>query len=274
MSLKILVIGRGARDRIEVANGHVLTLPNQAQENGSIADISRYHFVLQHLNNPETDEAIRTWTDRKCEEKVIGFSGGQVPQESGSFRFPTVGGLGLPSSILSLPWAAVPRDFNGNAGQLVEILLPRVQETLAALAILCQGYLLVNADFDADGNVSGSPEVVNALRHIGLSDNHCKAGKAVVGFRDRLLMRREEVTGRNWWLKGLQGSEAKLSEQIEQLRRSVEKEWGQGGRGSPHDNVTALLGKLSGDSIGPNELVAKAYCAFVERLGGGTCAAK
>ena len=146
----------GNKGPTEVANGHVLKSILSARGTDSIVDIDPYHFVFQHLNNSETKEAIKTLFDQGRKARVIGFTAGEVPEQWHKLSFPCIGSL-LRVSILR--WAAVPRDFSGTADELVEILVPRVQEMLTALAILCQGYLSV----DAISTLPGTPPVLRML---------------------------------------------------------------------------------------------------------------
>ena len=142
MSLTILVIGRGDGEHT-FPNGHTLHFREFAEENHGYADLMPYAFVFQHLSpaNPEADEAIQHWCSLGWEAKIIGFSGGSLPEDWRTRGFPYIENLSGRPAILGLAWSAVPPVFLGSARDLVDLLLPGSLDTLAGLAILCQGYL-------------------------------------------------------------------------------------------------------------------------------------
>src|SRR5438094_57254 len=99
MGLRVLVIGRGTAPVQSLANGHTLFFRQSAltrngtilsldnvpveSENGVEQLLGSVAIVFQHLSpdNPEARQAVTVWIKNGWQDRIVGFSGGQVPSE-------------------------------------------------------------------------------------------------------------------------------------------------------------------------------------------------
>jgi hypothetical protein len=182
-----------------------------------------------------------------------------------------VGRLGRPDQIFRSVGKLSSNEVNAILGYVEDLLIkeeapkpdlllpPRSYQLLPALAILCQGYLAVHARQSEDG--WGPTEIAPALKQIGYTSEVHKRNQT------NLEAKKKAVTDPEWWV---------LTETNNRdLMRRARQEWG------PDDNpgwekFCALIHRIDKnntplDKAEDQELVATAYCALVERLGGSPC---
>ena len=97
-------------------------------------------------------------------------------------------------------------------------------------------------------------------------------GKSILPIDD-LEGRKSEVCRAGWWLEPFEvwKDDGIVPDKWEGFEKSVKKEWGKDTT-SLSEEVAGLLSALSnGDDVGEAKIVADAYCAIVERLGGTRC---
>ena len=276
-SLKILVVDRGENQKA-VSNDHTLIFRLSAKIEDQFIDLEDYNYVFIHLTYGFAEEAISHWVESGRGSKLIGFSGGPVSGEKqyGHFYLPLMGSLASEEAFLRLNWGAVPKDFSGTSKDLIRLLLPPSVEVTTALAILCQGYLALYAEYDSDRKRWGPDGIVPALVQMGwttLNEN-----EKLVLAADDLKLKRQEVANASWWLDvfGLIPEDSRLVDgsKWNVFLELLEGEW----EGDIPEELKHLLDllvdeyKLSGVVDDP-VVVARAYCAIAKKLGGKPCKA-
>ena len=272
--MRILVVGRGTGEE-SLPNGHSVSFASHATSESAIVDIQAFDFVLQHIGpaNPEAQDAIKHWQDLGHGHKLLGLTGGERPISYYHLKIPWIENAATQLAVLKLNWAAVPTDFAGSGTDLLGFLLTHSLENLIALAILCQGYLVLNAEYDATAHRWGPPEILPALTQMGVRDSNFV--RPLLDIKKAGMSRQEIV--REYWLKpfGL-WKEAEKEESADdpkwaEFERIVKKEWGSS-TGAENDSLTAMLTDLKGGKELPSlAVVADAYCEIARRLGSSPC---
>lgn len=264
MGLKVLVTGRGALDHCDVQNGHELVFMRFAKMEEEIVSIEKYNFVFQHRTNPETDEALAKWLgSEEWKNRVVLFSGGPISNEAGRYDLPKIPHRLTRQSIIDLYWQNVPSDFSGTAAELVKLLVGEEWDIVAALAILCQGYLV----FRSLAFEEVSEKTRSALEQLGWSE--AIEGSVRMKARDVDLSNsrrkpEEDPFKSEWWLGALQQQEAVIKE-------SISKEWGVKEFSQCAEELRTLIAEIYSRSEVQEETVADAYCIIARKLGGQPC---
>lgn len=167
-----------------------------------------------------------------------------------------------------LTWAFDPKRDRKNVPRLLK---PRPSsEVLAALSVLCQGYLAAFAGVAAQGGIQLSADVEAALGRMHFSD-------IPAAFVERVKGRISEMSRRAWWRNPFDGTEWESD-----LRREVKDTTG-GEVSADLENLIAAIrqgdaeqtlcqagaGTTSDDSerqLAEAKLVAKAYCQVENML--------
>lgn len=132
--------------------------------------------------------------------------------------------------------------------------------TLASFAILCQGYLAVLATQSEDG--WEPKEIVPALSQMGYTSELHK------GLQTNIEAKKSAVTDPEWWVL----PETNNSDLMGRARNEwdpSDDDWG-------WEKLCRLLNRINEnnkplDTASDRKLVATAYCALVDRLGGIPC---
>ena len=141
-------------------------------------------------------------------------------------------------------------------------------DTLAAVAILCQGYLAINAE-ESEKDEWGPREIRPALEQMGWPK--AMEDDAVRGLlRDDLLDQRDDVAKADWWLDvfKLKGN---VATQVKTLRDKLKEEWNECSDPQLPDEITQLLDGLAEGTLNASAVVADAYCKIAKKLGGSPC---
>jgi hypothetical protein len=242
MSLAILVVGKGIGTE-KVANDHLLDFRDSAKAPDGILSLDRYEFVLQHLS-PTNPEASDAWKG-----KILGFSGGQVPENLRDFEIPKFEGLGGRPSILALPWSSVPANFSGDASQLLELLKPLSSQFLSALVVLCQGYLVLGSNNNE--NDWQSTDVKEALKDMAFDDS-IYVPTSISGAFDAM-------TESTWW-------RAIFVKEQNELEEIIAREWGTTTFGECPEAVARLVRSIYSDHGITATVVSDAYLAIASKL--------
>ena len=140
-------------------------------------------------------------------------------------------------------------------------------DTVAVVAILCQGYLAVNARSENDE--WDPPEIRPALEQMGWPE--AMADEAVRGLlRDDLQAQRDVVAKADWWLDVFD-LESDVAVQVNTLQDQLKEEWNEGTDTQLPDEITQLLDALADGTLKAPGVVACAYCKIAEKLGGLPC---
>jgi hypothetical protein len=278
LTLKVLVIGKGEEAPRAVSNGHTLEFVYHAGLAPDFRSLQQYSFVFMHLGplNPEARHAIESWSAKGWREKVIGFSGGDIPAWCAALHITTAQRLPNRNSILELHWGAVRPDFAGPAAELLSLLSETRCETLVALAVLCQGYLAVHAVHAGPEGRGGEPEEVRvALSQMGwdalggkIERGELESWAAPSSVRDLMA----EVSAPAWWLKVWEpggGADTHL-QKWEALVARLETECA---RGDTPQEIRTLLDAIRPDddkdsraqAVAP-DIVSRAYTAITDIL--------
>lgn len=148
-------------------------------------------------------------------------------------------------------------------------------EWLPTLAILCQGFLAVHADFDCETGRWGPPAIIKALEDMGwldaLSDvevrNALRPRKL-----DDLERQRKTVGAAKWWRDPLGitcDDDSHLQDHIDAfLKDHIDDEW-KHGKGGDLEPVRELVISFAQDELECNDLgrVARAYSEIRKNLG-------
>ncbi len=282
--MNILVTGRVDKNEAQQVSIHVLRFMRSAGEfecykEGKPCykkrpDIPDFDFALQHLGNPDTEDILTKWKEEGKIDKVIIFhSSGRTKKAVAyckKFGIPLLTSLPTKNSILKLKWDEVKLKPPNNFA-LAEILQPKPigVGNLIAISILCQGYLAVHARKENGG--WGPKEILPALRQMGWLDFIGGPGKSLLP-KD-LDERKSDVRQARWWLGPFElvDKDGIIKEKWGKFEESLKKECGKGNAALPN-GLTNLLGVLGqGKDVSKCEIVADAYCAIVEYLGGAPC---
>jgi hypothetical protein len=274
MSLRILIVGRGDAPSQHLPNGHTIEFkPNAISGDGHLL-LENFDFVFQHLSpaNPESEEAIKDWTNRGWKSKIIGFSGGRVPAALTKLPIPQLEYLSGRQSIINLGWSAVPVSFSGDAQEIVALLKPRKVELLPALAILCQGYLAVHAAYVGPSAADWSAEEISpALDQMGWSKLASGIADGQPLIRPDIGSEKDRVRERSWWLGifDLLDDRKQLKPDLWlAFKDSLSQECAKGSKSGLPDGLSNLINTLeAGDgSVAPPVIVARAYSAIGQQL--------
>ena len=242
------------------------------QEKGAVVDYDgsrSFDLLFIHCGDNHLREAV----DAKHE---IGYSG-TAGYDDRCHDFPSemsqqVGRLGRSDQIFRSVGKLSGNEVNGILGY-VEALLkkeeapkpdlllpPRSYQLLPALAILCQGYLAVHAR--QSENDWGPKEIEPALGQMGYTSEVHKRLQANVEAK------KSAVTDPEWWV---------LPETNNgDLMRRAQKEWDPSDDDRGWEKFRMLLNRINEnnsplDTARDRKLVATAYCALADRLGGIPC---
>lgn len=145
------------------------------------------------------------------------------------------------------------------------------EEHLAALSILCQGFLVVHAG-QREGAEWYRSGISPALEQMGwpqaMADDCIRAA-----LRPDLTDKRDEVADVKWWRDVFDFS-GDIAGKAHELRQKVQQEWREAQPASPAElpeAVVDLLNGLAEEEPIKTKMVADAYCAIAERLGGQPC---
>jgi hypothetical protein len=128
------------------------------------------------------------------------------------------------------------------------------RDYMAGLAILCQGYFIVHAEYRGVDKDWKDEEIASILEQIGWTSLMDSNGSSASSVRTNLGSELDRVRTAKWWLDVF-GNSSTLSE-------GLEKEFG-----TIPNEVTNLLDLLSKDGeIKPPNVVAAAYRAITRRL--------
>ena len=135
---------------------------------------------------------------------------------------------------------------------------PKYLSRLPALAILCQGYLAVHARRVGGG--WGPPDIEAALHQMGYTSEVHEVVSSNIDIK------RTQVSSPDWW---------DVSDEyntVDELVKQATEEWNRAEHPMGWDSVYPLFEHITQED-GPlnTQLVASAYCALVERLGGEPC---
>jgi hypothetical protein len=129
------------------------------------------------------------------------------------------------------------------------------EEWLAALSILCQGYLAVHAQ----SRESREGKMGKALKKMGWTEDFIREQGNTLQLSS-LGSKIGEVRALNWWLNGLGSGE--------ELRGLLTKEWQALDDSSMSEPLELLLAAMVNESqIQSPELVAEVYLAIADKLG-------
>lgn len=167
-----------------------------------------------------------------------------------------------PSEAVALvDWAT------GQSGSLPPLLLPKVTfETLLALAVLCQGYLVGHVAAAGqrvpEGTALAKAVALMMLPSASGSELVAELGAAASAWSSGLLQRA------SWWVAPFAFDEAApasaRSAASGQLVAGVRAEWGDAPPSPEISRLTSLL--VEERAIEDPELVAAVYCQLVDRL--------
>jgi hypothetical protein len=277
VTLKVLVIGKGAAEPQSVSNGHTLEFAHHAGLAPDFLSLQPYSFVFMHLGplNPEARDAIRTWSASGWREKVIGFSGGDIPSWCDGLAVDAIERMPNRNSFLELHWGAVGPDFAGTAAELLALLSGNSCETLVSLAVLCQGYLALYAAHTGPEGLSGEPdEVRDALSEMGWDALGGKLGRgeleswaAPSNVKDLVA----EVSAPGWWRKvwKLEGDAGARLKRWDAVVARLRNECARRGTPETPKEIAALLDVLRPDEgdgapgpAVPPVIVSNAYRAI------------
>lgn len=204
--------------------------------------------------------------------RIVGFTAGGVWQrerdDAPNWLYRQVAGEVMTDEDCQelADWAA------GVRKELPRVLhCPTPVDTLAALAILCQGYLVVWACTEGKGGGGNvPPQVSRALVQMGwLEAQSMKARLQLALGADEWVSVRDP----RWWLLTLTGAGSRSRDQVAgslaALRAAIEGEL----LSDPiPDGVAGLLDALAGGGVCDPGKVALAYCDLAQKLGGVPCA--
>ena len=197
MSLKCLVIGRGEGHE-QVRGGHRVEFrvcaTVKADPESPIVNIrNSYDFVFIHARNIEAKRAIQDfWHQQGYKDKVVGISAGSIPDEFREIGVAEVTGVHDQADVRGWAWEQVPADFSGTAQELVSLLQVRERALVAALCILCQGYIAAHAE--RIGKRWGPPEIETVLGDMGWNEE--VAAACSESLRDKRAL---VQSGAAWW---------------------------------------------------------------------------
>jgi hypothetical protein len=261
MPLSILLVGRGEGEPASVANGHRLEFWRSARTQSGIASLNDFDFVLLHANNPEAAEAVEKWEGEGWVRKVVLISGGSVGASWTESKLPALENVTGRNGVLALNWSSVAAEFVGDNWELVETLRAPFDETLTALAILCQGYLATHAKRDQNGCWEPT-EIQGALMRMGWMQLVGPTGKLGDTLLADVSLKSSETESREWWVKV-------LGEDRRKTERQIAREWGEGSMESCPAAVRTLMEAIyeRQHPIVPL-IVADAYCAIADKFEG------
>lgn len=273
MTVRVLVIGRGSSAE-QFMGQHRLVFQRTSYENDDHAtsqftELDDYDFVLLHVNNQEAPAAFEAWSGMGYKERIIGITGGSIDEPWISAEIATIEFLGTRNEVLQLKWNAVPDAFQGSARAFVALLKSSAPDVgcLTVLAILCQGYLAVNAKSENDK--WGPPEIQPALEQMGWPETmEDEAVRELL--RDDLPDQRNVVAKSDWWLDVFEPADD-VAVQVKTLQEQLREEWNEGRDMHLPDEVTQLLEALTHGTLEVPSIVANAYCKIAEKLGGSPC---
>lgn len=140
-------------------------------------------------------------------------------------------------------------------------------QRLMALAILCQGFLTVQARKEFDGKW-GPHEIRKALEQMGWPDFMGKLegikDPALELLTSTLIKQRPEVCKPSWW-------SSILGESKSEFEMHVAYEWGVNHIGDCPELKLLVDTIYSTDSTVASATVANAYCVMTKKLGGKPC---
>jgi len=216
------------------------SLPCNYPCNG-VTDINKYDFVFLHYPNSESYVALKTWEtlNEQLMGKIILFTGGDgVPKAAmqtiiNRYNIPVINGF----EIDRMRWDFVKEPV-ASAKELVDMICPKVREVLAALVILCQGYMIANKD---------DSKCAEIMKSVAIAVKTEKAN---------------ETRKSSWWYNVFD-SDFKSKEELikrvkEEFSTTVVKE-----------NVITLIDKIyTPRGVIESQVVCNAYNAIIEKLGG------
>jgi len=145
------------------------------------------------------------------------------------------------------------------------------EESLAALAILCQGFLIVHAASQGVQDNLKSP-IGAALKQMGYFGAGSMGSLYSSDVRQSLVQHNAEVSLASWWLDGIGIQGGNIRDSFDEFQSRIEREWagGRQNRSLPLQ-LEDLVKKIGDGYVQPCEIVAGAYRVLVERLGGRLC---
>jgi len=152
------------------------------------------------------------------------------------------------------------------------LLPPQGIEILKALAVLCQGYLTVYAEYkgwNTDKNFENK-YLRSALEQMGWVALKAGAERSLIP--DNLGNKIGIVKNSDWWLECFNISDEKDKEgKLKILEEELKKEWDQEIHGKIFGDPNNLICMLKGREVGPPVQVANFYISIVERIHGVRC---
>jgi hypothetical protein len=150
----ILVIGFG-RDSKQLY-GHKLVFKENAkiradgQDRIKFRNVSSFDFILHHIGNPETKNALNKWKEEKQIRKVIGFTSGSEREENKQlckeYNIPLLTGLVHKNDVLNLRWEDLKQAIDLNNIALAELLQPKSGRFENLILLLMQKKKTANGD--------------------------------------------------------------------------------------------------------------------------------
>jgi hypothetical protein len=292
MSISVLVVDSAGRKRGQsnalafychevktyFYDGHRLAeLPNW-----DLDELTPTHVSLVLLHNSDKEK----WENLNCSaDTIIRYTGGSPPIHSQEHEIwirersitSSEDAINQTEALEIIEWLTSNEQRYPSA-QLPNILHPpRVVELLPALAILCQGYLAVHAEYNASNQGWGPPEIATALGLMG-GNNLAHLTKSLSS--DYRRDKAQTLSAPGWWLEvfGLwdaaKTSATQDAELWDQFERKLKDEWQEDKYGAiddsllnPDDPCNSMISSLrTNQTLSSPGLIARVYCALVKRL--------
>jgi hypothetical protein len=239
--VKFLAIGLDGSPQL-LANGHWLHKESHPflGDTEHFVSLDPYSFVLIHTSLYGAKRAAMHWISTGERGKLVGFSGGSVDDWI-DLRVPCLPNVEV--DIAKLNWSAISDRFDGSAADLVGLLKPIFPTAVAALAVLCQGYVLAAA---ADGAaISNEVEVVTGIDRLAreLGSEH---------FKLKFGGHSTEVASPKWW-------QDSIGQNWTEFADSFRREWNVTLRGPIPKSLAWFLEELPNEVAVDTSSVEQAY---------------
>ena len=205
---------------------------------------------------------------------LVFYSGGKGPFPDGWVQRSVTKSDGLPSDEEAtdlLRWVAEPKAERERWKPKL-LTKPRAVDNLIALAVLCQGYLVVHAEYKGSEKDWSLEEIALALRQMGWTDTTRSMVRPDLG--DEFGNVREA----KWWLNvfGLwDGTDKQIEQDTENWKKfenEIKEEWGEVKNEELPGEFGWLLQMMRKKAeINSPNMVAKAYCEIAKKLCGKQC---